>query len=199
MGVILEADASIPPIPHPTAWNNCKNVVSMPSCANLRRQIITDRVHWPSNHKNGKFRNNYMYCRSGGITNWARFLLFSLVRSTFLNSQEETDGGRSCKTCLRRKIHNLIFAALLVANSYCRQTHIMNMTHNIWTSAGLAPSSFNFGLPTYFVPHYGCRRALYTVFYRRVLSSHSRTLWLLCSKYVMSISDKQSSCWSARC
>ena len=88
-----------------------------------------------------------------------------------------------------------------MANSHCRQTHIMNMTHNIWTSAALAPSFFQFWpSSSYFVPHYGRRRASYTVLYRRVLSSHSWTLWLLCSKYVMSISDKQSSsCWSAWC
>ena len=36
MDAILEADASIPPIPPPHCLKY-KNVVSMPSCANLRR------------------------------------------------------------------------------------------------------------------------------------------------------------------
>ena len=39
---------------------------------------------------------------------------------------------------------------------------------NICTCAVFATTSFNFGLPTYFVSHYCYRRALYAVFYRRV-------------------------------
>ena len=39
--------------------------------------------------------------------------------------------------------------------------------HNICTCAVFATTSFNFGLPTYFVSHYCYGRALYAVFYRR--------------------------------
>ena len=39
---------------------------------------------------------------------------------------------------------------------------------NICTCAVFATSSFNFGLPTYFVSHYCYSRALYAVFYRKV-------------------------------
>ena len=39
---------------------------------------------------------------------------------------------------------------------------------NICTCAVFATTSFNFGLPTYFVSHYCYGRALYAVFYRRV-------------------------------
>ena len=38
---------------------------------------------------------------------------------------------------------------------------------NICTCAVFATSSFNFGLPTYFVSHYCYGRALYAVFHRR--------------------------------
>ena len=40
--------------------------------------------------------------------------------------------------------------------------------NNIWTCDVFATSSFNFGLPTYFVSHYCYGRALYAVFYRKV-------------------------------
>ena len=40
---------------------------------------------------------------------------------------------------------------------------------NICTCAVFATTSFNFGLSTYFVSHYCYGRALYAVFYRRVL------------------------------
>ena len=39
---------------------------------------------------------------------------------------------------------------------------------NICTCAVFATTSFNFGLPTYFVSHYCYGRALYATFYRRV-------------------------------
>ena len=45
---------------------------------------------------------------------------------------------------------------------------------NICTCAVFATTSFNFGLPTYFVSHYCYGRALYAVFYRRVFFLKSR-------------------------
>ena len=44
--------------------------------------------------------------------------------------------------------------------------HMTPTTHNIWTCAVFATSSFNFGLPAYVVSHYCYGRALYAVFYR---------------------------------
>ena len=45
---------------------------------------------------------------------------------------------------------------------------------NICTCVIFATSSFNFGLPTYFVSHHCYGRALYAVFYRRVSFLKSR-------------------------
>ena len=45
---------------------------------------------------------------------------------------------------------------------------------NICTCAVFASTFFlNFGLPTYFVSHYGYERALYAVFYRRLFLKKS--------------------------
>ena len=46
---------------------------------------------------------------------------------------------------------------------------------NICTCAVFVTSSFNFGLPTYFVSHCCYGRALHAVLYRRVLFKKSRT------------------------
>ena len=48
------------------------------------------------------------------------------------------------------------------------------MPRSICTCAVFATTSFNFGLPTYFVSHYCYGRALYAVFYRRVFFFQSR-------------------------
>ena len=48
------------------------------------------------------------------------------------------------------------------------RAHMTRTARNIWTCAVYATSSFNFGLPAYFVSHYCCSRALYAVFYRKV-------------------------------
>ena len=48
------------------------------------------------------------------------------------------------------------------------RAHMMRTARNICTCAVFATTSFNFGLPTYFVSHgYCCGWALYAVFYRR--------------------------------
>ena len=46
--------------------------------------------------------------------------------------------------------------------------HMTRAARNICTFAVYATSSFNFGLPTCFVSHYCCGRALYAVFCRKV-------------------------------
>ena len=46
--------------------------------------------------------------------------------------------------------------------------HMTPTARNICTCVVFATSSFNFGLPTYFVSHYCYGRALYVVLYRRV-------------------------------
>ena len=58
------------------------------------------------------------------------------------------------------------------SDDHHKQAHMISWLKTFeQDSAVLATSSFKFGLPTYFVPHYGCRSALYmyAVFYRRVL------------------------------
>ena len=48
------------------------------------------------------------------------------------------------------------------------RAHMMPMACNIWACSVFTTTSFNFGLPTYFVSHYCYGRALHDVFYRRV-------------------------------
>ena len=48
-----------------------------------------------------------------------------------------------------------------------RPAHMTPTARNICTGA-VFPTSFNFGLPTYFVSHCCYGKALYAVFYRRV-------------------------------
>ena len=48
------------------------------------------------------------------------------------------------------------------------RAHMTRTARYIRICAVYATSSFNFGLPTYFVSHYCCGRALYAVFYRKV-------------------------------
>ena len=50
--------------------------------------------------------------------------------------------------------------------------HMTPTARNVCTR--FATSSFNFGLPTYFVSHYYYRRALYAVFYGKVFFKESR-------------------------
>ena len=50
------------------------------------------------------------------------------------------------------------------------RAHMTRTARNISTCAVFATSSFNPGLPTYFVSHYCYGRALYAVFYRKVCS-----------------------------
>ena len=48
------------------------------------------------------------------------------------------------------------------------RAHMTPTARNICTCAVFATTSFNYGLPTYFVSHYCHGRALYAVFYGRV-------------------------------
>ena len=48
-----------------------------------------------------------------------------------------------------------------------RPIHMAPKARNICSCTVFATSSFIFDLPTYFVPHYCCGKALYAVFYRR--------------------------------
>ena len=67
MGVILKADASIPPIP-PAHYLKYKNVVSMPSCPNLRRsdKLLLTEFTDPTTIK--MVNSGIITCRSGRIT-----------------------------------------------------------------------------------------------------------------------------------
>ena len=53
-------------------------------------------------------------------------------------------------------------------------SHMTPTARNICTCAVFATTSFNFGLPTYFVSHYCHGWALYAVFYRRVFFKKNR-------------------------
>ena len=59
-------------------------------------------------------------------------------------------------------------------DNHCR-AHMTPSARNICTCAVFSTSSFNFGLPTYFVSHYCHGRALHAVFYRTVFSKKSRS------------------------
>ena len=68
--------------------------------------------------------------------------------------------------------------------------------NNIWTCDLFATSSFNFGLPTYFVSHYCYGRALYAVFYRKVFFFKvEQSCWLWCGKWHV----KGHTCFGVHC
>ena len=54
------------------------------------------------------------------------------------------------------------------------RSHMTRTARNICTCAVFATTSFNFGLPTYFVSHYCHGWAWYAVFYRRVFLKENR-------------------------
>ena len=63
------------------------------------------------------------------------------------------------------------------------RAHMTPMARNIWTCAVFATSSFNFGLPTYFISHYCYERALYVVFCeKKFLNKVEQDCWLWCGK-----------------
>ena len=78
-----------------------------------------------------------------------------------------------------------------------RRAHMMPTARNICTCAVFATSSFNFGLPTYFVSHYCYGRALYAVLYRIVFL---KKVEQSCLTVVWQMTCQRSHiCWCAPC
>ena len=95
----------------------------------------------------------------------------------FILPQEETAGRMSGKARLWSKFLIKILTALLVARNVIWKwslagPHVTPTAHYICTCTVFTTSSFNFGLPTYFVSHYCYRRALYAVFYSMSKVTH---------------------------
>ena len=72
------------------------------------------------------------------------------------------------------------------------RAHMTRTARNICTCAVYATSSFNFGLPTYFVSHYSYGRALYAVFYRKVCLKEKKSRAVDCDV-------KGHICWCVSC
>ena len=75
------------------------------------------------------------------------------------------------------------------------RVHMTPTARSIWTCAVFATSSFNFGLPTYYVSHDCYGRALYVVFYSKCFFKKSRAE-LLTVMWQMTC-QRSHICWCA--
>ena len=111
-------------------------------------------------------------------------------------------GGVSGKACLWPKFIIKILVALLVVRNVIRwqSLAVPHDDYGSWHSymCRFATTSFNFGLPTYFVWHYCYRRVLYAVFHRRVF--FFKKVEQSCLTVVCQMTCQRSHiCWCASC
>ena len=145
----------------------------------------------PSHERMGKSRCSW------GRLDFCHSLMYCLP------SARRTAEHVSGKACLWRKFITNIPVVLQVEMSFDDNhwwTHMMPIQFvTFCTCAVFATNSFNFGPPTYFVSHYCYRRALYSVFYRRVFFV-KRKGEQNCLTMVWHMTCRRSHiCWCASC